>query len=85
MVIIVVVLSILSASEDSRKRKVENTELGSVTTKRRRALKLKPTVAPVLVKCPVPHRAAPSSVLQKYRESRSNQECHFVPSCSLTL
>ena len=57
MLIIVVVLSILSVSEDSRKRKVENIELDNVIMKCRRALKLKRTVAPAPVKCPVPHRA----------------------------
>lgn len=43
MLVTVVVLSVLSVSEDSRKRKTENTELGSVTTKCRRVLKLKPS------------------------------------------
>lgn len=52
------VLSVLSLCEDSRKRKVESIELDSVTMKCRRALKLKPTVAPAPVKSPVPHRAA---------------------------
>lgn len=83
MLIIVIVLSSLSVSEDSRKRKVENIDLDSVTTKCRRALKLKPSVAPAPVKCPVPHRAAKFS--RNVGKSSSNQECHFVPSCSLTL
>jgi len=61
--IIVVVLSILSVTEDSRKRKVENIELDSATMKWRRALKLKPSVAPAPVKCPVPQRAALSQDL----------------------
>lgn len=49
MLIIVVVLSFLSVSGDSRKRKVEDIELDSVTMKCRKALKLKLTVAPAPV------------------------------------
>lgn len=60
--------------------KVKNSELDSVTTKCRIALKLKPTVAPALGVVP---SATQSSPEQSFL-SRS-QEWHFVPSCSLTL